>query len=69
MAKRLPKPQHKTSPDGSKHVYLLVPPVLYDWLWNGTQAGEFKNMQEKIVAVLRTAREAEHQEKPQSLVA
>lgn len=69
MAKRISKPQHKTSPDGSKHVYLLVPPVLYDWLWKGTQAGEFKNMQEKIVAVLRTARESEHEDRQQSQAA
>lgn len=47
---------------GNHHVYLLVPPVLYDWLWNSTQAGGFKNVQDKIVDVLRTARESDHQE-------
>lgn len=67
MTKRKPKPERRTSPDGSKHVYLVVPPGLYDWLWESTQAGDFRNMQEKILDVLRTAREAEQQ--PQSLVA
>lgn len=45
------------------HVYLLVPQVLHEWLQTGAQSGGFKNVQDKILDVLRTAREAEqHQE-------
>lgn len=68
MTKRKPKLDRRTSPNGAKHVYLVVPVGLYDWLWDTTQAGDFKNVQEKILDVLRTAREAEQQQ-PQSLVA
>jgi hypothetical protein len=35
---------------------------LYDWLWTSTQAGDFKNVQDKIIDVLRTAREAGSQQ-------
>lgn len=62
MSKRKPKPDRRTSPDGSLHVYLLVPPVLYEWAIDRAKAGGFKNVQEKIVDVLRTAREAEQQQ-------
>lgn len=62
MSKRNVKPERKTSPDGSKHVYLLVPPVLYDWIENEATSGGFKTIQEKILDVLRTARDAESQE-------
>lgn len=39
------------------HVYLLVPPILHEWLRGEAQAGGFKNVQEKIIDVLRTAKE------------
>lgn len=44
------------------HVYLLVPPVLHDWLQVGAQNGGFKNVQDKILDVLRNAREADQQD-------
>ncbi|HEX7330358.1 MAG TPA: hypothetical protein VF290_02595 [Pyrinomonadaceae bacterium] len=44
------------------HVYLLVPPVLHDWLRNEADVGGFKNVQDKILDVLRTAREAHQQQ-------
>jgi hypothetical protein len=44
------------------HVYLLVPPVLHEWLQARAEAGGFKNVQDKILDVLRTAREAEQQQ-------
>lgn len=44
------------------HVYLLVPPVLHDWLRIEADAGGFKNVQDKILDVLRTAREAHQQQ-------
>lgn len=52
-------PKRKTSADGSKvHVYLLVPIVLYDWLETKAQSGGF-NLQDKILDVLRSARDDE----------
>lgn len=56
------KINRRTSPDGSAHVYLLVPPVLYDWLDRGRKDGGFKNVQDKILDVLRTARDSENRE-------
>jgi len=54
MSKRKPKPDRKTSPDGSKvHVYLLLPVALHDRLDVEAKAGNFKNVQEKIVDLLR----------------
>lgn len=50
----------KLSADGSKvHVYLLVPTGLYEWVESEAQSGEFKNAQDKILDVLRSAREAQ----------
>lgn len=67
MTKRRPVPRRKTSPNGSKHIYLLVPPELYDRLWNATQAGGFRNEQDKILNVLR--RDLEPEREQQSMVA
>lgn len=47
---------------GSKHVYLLVPPVLHDWLRTEAEVGGFKNVQDKILDVLRTARESRQEQ-------
>lgn len=67
MTKRKPKADRKRSPDGSAHVYLVMPPVLYEWVCTSAHSGGFRNIQEKIIDVLRTAREAEQQ--PQGMVA
>lgn len=54
MSKRKPKIERKTSPDGSKvHVYLLVPVVLHERLNTEARAGGFKNVQDKIIDLLR----------------
>lgn len=54
MRKQKSKSERKTSPDGSKvHVYLLVPVVLHDRLNTEARQGGFKNVQDKIIDVLR----------------
>lgn len=40
------------------HVYLLVPSVLHEWLLSEAEVGGFKNVQDKIIDVLRAARDA-----------
>ena len=66
MSKHKSKPiqvERKTSADGSKvHVYLLVPTALYEWLSVEAQASDFKNVQDKILDVLRSAREARQEQ-------
>jgi hypothetical protein len=66
MSKRKSKTVHlerKTSADGSKvHVYLLVPTALYEWLSSEAQTSDFKNVQDKILDVLRSAREARQEQ-------
>jgi hypothetical protein len=63
MKKRRNKPVAANPETPPKvHVYLLVPPVLHDWLRTEADAGGFKNVQDKILDVLRAAREANHQE-------
>lgn len=44
------------------HVYLLVPPVLHDWLRTEAEIGGFKNVQDKILDVLRTAKESRQEQ-------
>lgn len=54
MSKRKPKADRKTSPDGSKvHVYLLVPVFIHEKLNTEARQGGFKNVQDKIIDVLR----------------
>lgn len=54
MRKQKLKPERKTSPDGSKvHVYLLVPVFIHEKLNTEARAGGFKNVQDKIIDVLR----------------
>lgn len=63
MKKRQRKPTAANPETAPKvHVYLLVPPVLHDWLRNEADVGGFKNVQDKILDVLRTAREAHQQQ-------
>lgn len=63
MAKRKLKTNRKTSPDGSKvHVYLLVPVVLHQRLHSEAKAGGFKNVQDKIIDVLRQQYQTGQQE-------
>jgi hypothetical protein len=62
MKKRRSKPiaaNHEAPP--KVHVYLLVPPVLHEWLRSEADAGGFKNVQDKILDVLRAARDAQQQ--------
>lgn len=68
MSKRKVKIDRRTTPDGSKaHVYLLVPIGLLDWLQERAKAEDFKNVQDKILDVLRTARESESRGQEQAV--
>lgn len=63
MSKKHPKPVAANSDSPPKiHVYLLVPPVLHDWLRTEAEVGGFKNVQDKILDVLRTARESRQEQ-------
>ena len=44
------------------HVYLLVPEVLHEWLMAEARDRGFKNVQEAILHVLRSAREARQEQ-------
>jgi hypothetical protein len=62
MKKKRTKPTAANSETPPKvHVYLLVPPVLHEWLRTEADSGGFKNVQDKILDVLRAARESAQQ--------
>lgn len=58
MSKTKSKPKNSNSTSHLKvNVFLQVPDVLHGWLRDEAEAGGFKNVQDKILDLLRSARE------------